>query len=92
MVAVFTFNKLHGNPHLFLLVPHAALEDMADTEVSTDGGNVRVDIFEIERGGSRCYVHFINPGEKIENLFREAVTKIFQLGIATHVHQRQYGN
>src|SRR5262249_13418836 len=69
---------------------HAALKNGAHVKLLSN--NARVDMFSLEAEGrtSRDDTKFRDPGQRIDDLLRDSVGKVFVLRIRAHVDERQY--
>src|SRR5262249_22678740 len=69
---------------------HAALKNVAHLQLLSN--NAQIDMFTLEAEGraSRDDTKFRDLGQRIDDLLRDSVCKVFVLRIRTHVDERQY--
>ena len=88
MEAVFHLNQLRGDPHLRARLAHRAFQDVLHAQGFTDLSQIQVLPLERKRGSAAGNFQFFHPRQGIQNLFRNAIGKIFLLGIRGHVDER----
>ena len=92
VVAGFRFNKLRGHPNPDIRLANTAFQYMRHVELLGDVGDIGILALELKTRRPRGHPQVRNLGEQIEQLFGNAVGKIFLLGVGRHVHERQYGD
>ena len=84
--------ELHGDPHPAAILAHAALDDIADTEVFGDLFQVYGFALVGERGVARDHEEPAQLREPGDDVLADAVGKIILLDLAAHVDEGKHGD
>ncbi len=90
--AVVDLDQLRGDAHRGARLAHRALEDVLDAQGVADLPQVLVLALEGEGGGAAGDLQVLDLGQRVQDLFGDAVGEVFLLGVRGHVDERQHGD
>ncbi len=92
VVAGDGIDQLGRHPHASLRLANTAFKDRTHVEFSADRGYVDIGAFEGEGRSPRGNLELDDLGQRLQQLFREAVGEVLVFGIAAHVGKREHRN
>ena len=92
LIAVRRVDELRGDAHARARLAHAALEHVPHLQALRDLADLDRLALERERGRARGDVKSFDLGQRVDDLFGEAVAEVLVLGIGAHVRERQDGD
>src|SRR5205823_3672597 len=85
-------DQLRCDPHSSARLPYTALEDVANLELPRDLRHIDMLALERERGVTRRDPERRNFGEIGDDVFADAIRKVFLFRLTTHIGERKDAN
>ena len=92
MEAAMGIDKLRGDPHPIAAEADAAFKDMSNAQGLPDFRNAWVSVPEIKGRGAGRDLKAFDPGQRVQQLFRDAVGEILFIAVGAQVLERQHSD